>query len=163
MQCADLTTVTTFDASRFEAPENIAIDRENNMFVSLLLSNQVRKITPAGLQSTYATFDGAPGSLTSGLVIDDDTGDLYVAYNPAGQNPAVYVVHPDQSKQMVAAFPIGAGLNGMTPDDRGNLFLADAFLGVVWRVAGAPGQLAVTRRAFPPSIVRRTNPFQGIQ
>jgi hypothetical protein len=101
--------------------------------------HEVQKITPAGVQTTYAAFNGGPGSLTAGLVIDDETGDLYVAYDSAGQNSVIYVVHPDQSMQVVATFPVGAGLNGMTPDDDGNLYLADAFLGYVWRVRATGG------------------------
>jgi sugar lactone lactonase YvrE len=148
VRAATLTTFATFNAATStafeEAPENLVIDRDSNVFVSLLLSNEVKKITPAGVQSPYATFTGGPGSLTAGLVINDDTGDLYVAYNPAGQSSVVYVVHPDLTKQVIATFPAGAGLNGMTPDDDGNLYVADAFLGVVWRVpagGGSPSQL----------------------
>ena len=51
----------------------------------------------------------------------------------------VYVVHPDQSKQVIAAFPIGGLLNGMTPDDDGNLYIADSFAGVIWRVSSGGG------------------------
>ncbi len=138
-QAATLTTVATFDPSKSEFPENLVFDRQGNMYVSLLLNNEVRKITPAGAQTTYATFDGAFGSLTAGLVINDDTGDLYVAYDAAGQNSVIYVVHPDQSSQVFATFPVGAGLDGMTPDADGNLYLADAFLGYVWRVPAKGG------------------------
>ena len=74
-----------------------------------------------------------------GLAINDSTGDLFVAYDPAGQNPVVYVVHPDQSKQVIATFPIGGLLNGMTPDDDGNLYIADSFAGVIWRVSSGGG------------------------
>jgi len=139
MQAATLTTVATFDPSKSEFPENLVFDRQGNMYVSLLLNNEVQKITPAGAQTTYVTFNGAPGSLTAGLVINDDTGDLYVAYDAAGQNSVIYVVHPDQSSQVFATFPVGAGLDGMTPDADGNLYLADAFLGYVWRVPAKGG------------------------
>jgi len=138
-QGAKLVTIATFDPTKSEVPENITIDRNNNLYVSLILSNEVRKITPAGVQSTYATFTGAPGSLTAGLVINDNTGDLFVAYDAAGQNSVIYVVHPDQSQAVFATFPVGAGLNGMTPDFFGNLYLTDAFLGYVWRVSAAGG------------------------
>jgi sugar lactone lactonase YvrE len=138
-QAATLTTFATFDPAKFEIGENLVFDQGNNLFVSLILSNEVRKITPDGVQSTYATFNGAPGSLTAGLVINDGTGDLFVAYDPAGQNSVIYVVHPDRSKQVFATFPNGALLNGMTPDDDGNLYLADSALGVVWRVSAAGG------------------------
>jgi sugar lactone lactonase YvrE len=140
VQAAKLTMVAAFDPSRLQAPENLVIDRANNIFVSLILSNEIRKITPEGAQTSYATFNGAFGSLVAGLVINDDTGDLYVAYDPAGANPVIYVVHPDQSKEIVATFPAGAGLNGLTADDNGNLYAADSFLGVVWQVRATGGQ-----------------------
>jgi sugar lactone lactonase YvrE len=144
VRAGTLTTFASFNISNFEAPENLVIDRQGNVFVSLILTNEVRKITPDGVQSTYVTFGPQfpTGSLTAGLVINDSTGDLFVAYNPApaGQQPSVvYVVHPDGSKQVIATFPAGAGLNGMTPDDDGNLYLADSFLGVVWRVPAGGG------------------------
>lgn len=135
----DLTTFVTFDASRNELGENLVFDQDNNLFVSLALSNEVRRITPEGVQSTYASFSGAPGSFVVGLAIDDGTGDLFVAYDPAGQNPVVYVVHPDLSKQVIATFPIGGLLNGMTPDDDGNLYIADSIAGVIWRVSSKGG------------------------
>jgi sugar lactone lactonase YvrE len=138
-QGAKLTTVATFDPTRSQWPENIVIDRNNNLYVSLLISNEVQKITPEGVQSTYATFNGAPGSLTAGLVIDDNTGDLFVAYDAAGQKSVIYVVRPDQSKEVFATFPVGAGLDGMTADFFGNLYLADAFLGYVWLVSPSGG------------------------
>ncbi len=157
-QAATLTTVATFDPSKFEAPENLVFDRANNIFVSLILSNEVRKITPAGAQSAYATFNGAFGSLTAGLVINDDTGDLYVAYDPVGQNSVIYVVHADQSKQVFATFPVGAGLNGMTPDDDGNLYLADSFIGVVWRVRATGGQPEVFIDLHAPGSLNLPGP-----
>jgi len=138
-QAANLVTVATFNEAQGQAGENLVFDLHGNLYVSFLVSNEVVKITPAGVQSTYATFDGPPGSLTAGLVIDDNTGDLFVAYDPAGQNSVIYKVHPDMSKEVFATFPVGAGLNGMTPDFFGNLYLTDAFLGYVWRVNASGG------------------------
>ena len=143
LKAANLTTFVTFDPARLEVPENITVDEANNLYVSLILNNEVRKITPDGAQSTYVTFDGAPGSLTTGLAINDDTGDLFVAFNPAGQDSVIYVVHTDHSKQVFATFPAGAVLNGLTPDDDGNLYVADSVLGVVWRVGATGGAPAV--------------------
>src|ERR1035438_9807242 len=79
--------------------------RRTQIRAGLLISNEVQKITPEGVQSPYATFNGAPGSLTAGLVIDDNTGDLFVAYDSVGQNSVIYVVHPDQSQEVFATFP----------------------------------------------------------
>src|ERR1041385_2581566 len=132
-------TFVAFDPANNELGENLVFDQNNNLFVSMVLTNEVRKITPEGVQSAYATFNGAPGSFVVGLAINDSTGDLFVAYDPAGQNPLVYVVHPDQSKQVIATFPVGGLLNGMTPDDDGNLYIADSFGGVIWRVSSTGG------------------------
>jgi sugar lactone lactonase YvrE len=158
MRGAQLTTVASFDPAKFEIPENITIDRDGNLYVSLIVSNEVRKITPDGVQSTYATFNGAPGSLTAGLVINDDTGDLYVAYDAAGTNSVVYVIHPDQSQAVIATFPAGAGLNGMTPDSSGNLYLADAFLGVIWKVSSAGGVPQVWLDLHAPGTMQLPGP-----
>jgi sugar lactone lactonase YvrE len=138
-QAGNVTTFVAFDPAKSELGENLVFDQNNNLFVSMVLTNEVRKITPEGVQSAYATFNGAPGSFVVGLAINDSTGDLFVAYDPAGQNPVVYVVHPDQSKQVIATFPIGGLLNGMTPDDDGNLYIADSFAGVIWRVSSGGG------------------------
>lgn len=135
----NLSTFVTFDPSRNELGENLVFDQDNNLFVSLALSNEVRRITPEGVQSTYATFDGAFGSFVVGLAIDDRTGDLFVAYDPIGQNPEVFVIHPDLSKQVIATFPLGGLVNGMTPDDDGNLYIADSIAGVIWRVSSRGG------------------------
>jgi sugar lactone lactonase YvrE len=138
-RAGNVTTFVAFDPAKNELGENLVFDQDNNLFVSMVLTNEVRKITPQGVQSAYATFNGAPGSFVVGLAINDTTGDLFVAYDPAGENPVVYVVHPDQSKQVIATFPIGGLLNGMTPDDDGNLYIADSFAGVIWRVSSAGG------------------------
>ena len=135
---ANLQTVATFDASQGQIGENLAFDVHDNLYVSLVLSNEVVKITPTGEQSTYATFDGPAGSFTTGLVTDN-TGDLFVGYVPVGQNPVIFVVHPDHSKAVIATFPAGSLVNGMTPDVHGNLYVADSFGGYVWRVKSTGG------------------------
>jgi sugar lactone lactonase YvrE len=136
---ANLVTVATFNSAQGQQGENLVFDVHENLYVTLAFSNEVVKITPGGVQSPYATFDGPPGSLTTGLAIDDSTGDLFVGYTPAGQNGVIYVVHPDHSKAVIATFPAGVLVNGMTPDVFGNIYVADSFLGYVWRVRASGG------------------------
>ena len=155
---ATLTTFATFDGSKLEIPENIVFDRSGNAYVSLILSNEVRKIAPDGAQSTYATFNGAFGSLTAGLVIDDETGDLYVAYDPVGQPSVVYRVRPDRTTLVYSTFPTGAGLNGLTPDDDGNLYVADSFLGYVWRVPAGGGAPSIWIDLHAPGSMQLPGP-----
>ena len=64
---AQVETVALFNPSLFETPESIAIDHDNNKYVSLALTGEIRKITPDGTQSTYVTPPlGAP--LTSAVL-----------------------------------------------------------------------------------------------
>ena len=141
LRAAELTTIATFDPARFEVPENLTLDQANNLYVSLVLNNEVRKITPEGAQSTYATFNGDFGSLTMGLAINDDTGDLYVAFNPVGESSVIYVVHTNQSKEVFAAF-----------HDDGNIYAADSVAGVIWRVGAAGGAPSVWIDMHAPGI-----------
>lgn len=60
------TNGSTPSASTFHTPEGLAFDSNGNMFVADCGNNLIRKITPAGVVSTFA------GSTTAGLV--DGTG-----------------------------------------------------------------------------------------
>jgi hypothetical protein len=91
-------------------------------------------------------------------VIDDNTGDLFVAYDSVGQNSVIYVVHPDQSQEVFATFPVGAGLDGMTPAFFGNLYLADAFLGYVWRVSASGGTPEILLDMHAPGSLQIPGP-----
>lgn len=104
-----------------------------------MAKSTVLNLVAAGMQSTYATFAGAAGSYTTGLVVNDYTADLFVGCVPAGQNPVIYVVHPDLSKAVIATFPMGTLVNGMTPDFFGNIYVADSFGGYIYRVKATGG------------------------
>src|SRR5215470_17255955 len=91
---AQVETVALFNASLFETPENIAIDHENNLYVSLALTGEIRKIAPDGSQLTFAMLPlGAPpltfcGSFFNGLtgITFDEHDTLYA--NVASCDPA---------------------------------------------------------------------------
>jgi hypothetical protein len=58
---AQVETVAQFNPSLLETPESIAIDHDNNKYVSLALTGEIRKIAADGSQSTYAMLPlGAP-------------------------------------------------------------------------------------------------------
>jgi hypothetical protein len=54
-QAGTVTTFVAFDPAKNELGENLVFDQNNNLFVSMVLTNEVRKITPDGIQSAYAT------------------------------------------------------------------------------------------------------------
>ena len=72
---AQVHTVVAFNASLFETPENIAIDRNDNTYVSLALTGEIRKIAPDGSQSTFAMLPlGAPPLTVCGPFFGGLTG-----------------------------------------------------------------------------------------
>jgi len=145
---AHVETVALFDAALLEAPENIAIDSAGDIFITLALTGEIRRITPNGAQSTFATLPlGAPpltpcgpfvGGLT-GLAIDHHDN-LYAALascDPSSRG--VWRLTPDGHATMLAALPMSALPNGVA-FRHGALYIADSALGLVWRASAAqPG------------------------
>ena len=93
-------------AAQFSLPDGVAVDASGNIFVSDLQNVRVRKITPAGVISTYAgngnvgtTGDGGPATSASlvgpmGLAVDA-AGNLYIADSSTTVNSSkIRVVTP---------------------------------------------------------------------
>jgi sugar lactone lactonase YvrE len=145
-------TLASFDAALLETPESIAVDSHGNALVSLSLIGEVRRVAPDGSQSTFVTLPlGAPpgtpcGPFLGGLlgITLDFDDNLYV--NLASCDPAsrgVWKVTPDGAASQLATLPISGLPNGIAYD-RGQLYVADSTLGVIWRVgAGAPAPAEV--------------------
>ena len=83
------TTDATGDAARFQAPRGVVGDAAGNIYVVDTLNHAIRKVTPAGVVTTFAGQPGQYGSADgtgsgarffspSGLAIDAG-GNLYVA------------------------------------------------------------------------------------
>jgi sugar lactone lactonase YvrE len=145
---AQIQTVALFDASLLETPENIAIDHDNNKYVSLALTGEIRRIAPDGVQSTYAKLPlGAPpltfcGSFFAGLtgITFDEHDTLYA--NLASCDPAsrgVWKIPGDgQPPTRIAALSMQSLPNGIV-HHRDWLYVADSVIGVIWRVADTGG------------------------
>ena len=63
----------TGSSARFYHPKGVAVDGSGNLYVADTENNTIRKVTPAGVVSTFASSPGAAG------VAVDGTGNLYVA------------------------------------------------------------------------------------
>ncbi|HEY8995707.1 MAG TPA: hypothetical protein VIM71_13650 [Lacunisphaera sp.] len=83
------TTDGTGDAARFNSPTGIAIDSLGNLVVTDTGNSSIRKITSAGVVTTFAGTAGTSGttdgtgtaalfSMPTGIVSNSSTGDLYV-------------------------------------------------------------------------------------
>lgn len=156
----------TGTAARFTNPNALALDASGNLYVSG--GNAIRKVTPAGVVTTFAGTDGVSGSADglgsaasfntpTGVAIDA-SGNLFVADR---RNHLIRKITPDGN---VTTFAGGAGTPGTTDgtggfarfneptglaiDSAGNLFVADQVnhtirkvtpARVVSTIAGSPG------------------------
>jgi len=113
-------------AAQFNGNYGITVDNVGNVYVTEIINNTIRKITPAGAVSTFAGHVGASGSV-------DGIGDAARFTTPVG----------------IAA------------DSMGNLYLADTGNALIRKisstaevttVAGTRGVFAVTPGALPGSL-----------
>jgi sugar lactone lactonase YvrE len=131
--------VVDYDAAG-ELPEGVAVDKRGDVFVSLAPLGQVRKIARDGSESTLATLippTSAPGVL--GLAVDAP-GNVYAAvstFDPA--TSGVYRIARDGSFVRLPGTEAIVFPNGVTLDQRGNIYVTDTILGAVWRVPAGGG------------------------
>lgn len=150
-RAADLSTVTLFNPAAFEAPESIQFDRRGNVYLSMALTGEVRRIAPDGTQVSLAFLPIHPevqpcgnsfGLPIMGALALDHQGNAYVSVNSCNvADLGVWKVTPDGRTSLLAQLPANAAPNGIAYHD-GRLYVADAVLGLVWRIhsdgTGAP-------------------------
>jgi sugar lactone lactonase YvrE len=143
-------TLVSFDASQLETPESLVFDRDGNVYISLALTGEIRKITPDGTQSTFALIPiGAPLTPCGGFfailgaLTVDNHGNLYAAAaacDPA--NRGIWRISPDGQAELIANLPLEALPNGITLY-HGRLYVADSSLSRVWVVPVEGGEATV--------------------
>lgn len=160
----------TGSAASFGCPHGLAIDRADNLYVVDRGNHTIRKVSPAGVVTTFAGTAGVAGSTDasgpdasfswpSGITIDS-AGVLYVSdtgngtirkITPAGV-VSTFVGTPNG---WGAADGIGAAAtfrepNGLALDSAGNLFVADSYNNIIRRItpAGVVSTLAGTALAY---------------
>jgi sugar lactone lactonase YvrE len=121
-------------AARFDGPGSVALDRAGNVFVADTGNHTIRKITPAGVVSTFAGAAGISGS-------KNGTGASARFHFPAG-------VAIDRADNVFVADSLNDTIREITP------------AGVVTTFAGAPGAFgnvdgvgAAARFAGPKGLV----------
>ncbi|HET9709747.1 MAG TPA: hypothetical protein VFP39_15715, partial [Gemmatimonadales bacterium] len=65
-------------SAKFAYPQSIAIDADGNLYVGDVLNEAVRKVTPAGVVSTFSSFAGVGPFNQLGGVAVDAAGNVYV-------------------------------------------------------------------------------------
>lgn len=118
-----LTPVAFFDGSKGEYPESIAVDHRGNLYLSLTFLSVIRKVTPEGVQSSFAVI---PDNSILGLVFDG-AGNLFVA-----GGKGIWKVTPSGTPTLFAEVPGRISLNDLCFDHRGFLYITDNFK--IWRI-----------------------------
>ena len=152
----------TGSAARFFFPCGIAVDSGGNVYVSEILNQTIRKITPAGVVSTIAGAVGVNGSADgpgavarfsnpADLAIDS-TGNLYVADN-LNSTIRKIVLGSSVRDISVSTFAGTAGVvgsnngtgaaasfngpYGLSVDGAGNIYVADTYNHTIRKITSA--------------------------
>jgi sugar lactone lactonase YvrE len=132
-------TVVAFNPAAGESPEGITADKTGNLYVSMFLLDQIRRVDPTGAQTVVVQL--ARGAAPAGLKLNT-SGTLYAAasgFNLAsGQSDptvrGVYRVGRDGSAERIRGTEAILFPNDLAFDERGNLYVTDPVGGAVWRI-----------------------------
>jgi len=141
-----LEDVVSFNPAALEAPESIVTDFEGNLFVSLALTGEIRKIAPDGTQSTFAMLPiGQPlvpcGGLVGilGALARDWDDNIYASVASCNEEDrGVWKIAPDGEKTLLGNLPFSALPNGIARFG-GNLYIADSS-GAIWTLPMEGGE-----------------------
>jgi sugar lactone lactonase YvrE len=146
-----LEVVAAFNPAALETPENLVFDRDGNLFLSLALTGEIRKIAPDGTQSTVIQFPiGAPLTFcgpffnaVTGIAIDPQDDTLYASVVSCDlASRGIWRVTPDGTADILATLPLESLPNGLALR-HGFLYVADSSLSRVWRVPAEGGTAEV--------------------
>ena len=148
---ADVTV--DYDATSGELPEGVAVDKRGDVFVGLAPLGEIRKIARDGSESTLATIipPGAfPGVL--GLALDA-RGNVYAGASTGdAATTGIYKIARDGTFERLPGSEVIAFPNGIAFDKRGNIYVTDTAVGLVWRIPARGG---------PPEIWFQSPLLQG--
>jgi hypothetical protein len=157
----------TGTAATFNNPHGVCVDNTGNLFIADNLNNMIRKITPAGVVTTFAG-NGTPGS-------QDGTGTAATIYNPWGltidKNNNLYIAdtfgHKIRKITPAGVVTTLAGANssgtvdgqgaaarfnrptGVSADHKGNVYVSDFFNSTVRMIT--PTGLVTTIGGIAPT------------
>ncbi|MGH2445592.1 MAG: SMP-30/gluconolactonase/LRE family protein [Candidatus Limnocylindria bacterium] len=127
--------IVAFDAAAGEFPEGIALDHSGDMYVSLAVTGEIRRIAEDGTQSTFHRFNpGTAGLGVLGLAATK-RGTIYAAV--PSNAPDAHGVWAITSGGEATRLPGSAAMvfpNGIARDNHGTLYVTDSISGAIWRI-----------------------------
>jgi len=118
---------TPLTGGRIGLPTSIAVDAEGTIFVADLEANAVWKIPDAGGQPIRVATIPAP----RGLATTPDGGLLVISHGP---NQLLEISKNGETKVILPGRPFRFPL-AIVRDDKGILYVADAYAKTIWRIA----------------------------
>jgi sugar lactone lactonase YvrE len=125
-------------------PEGLTVDARGNVYVTTFGApasgfttqpGQLVVFSPSGHLLRQVTLSGGGSNGVSpnllGLAFHPITGDLLVL--DFGHQQVLSVDPVSGVSSVFASMPSGAGINALTFDRGGNVYVSDSFLGVIWR------------------------------
>lgn len=148
---APVRIVARFDLTAGQTPENAAVEPDGSVDITFAMANQVAHVTRGGKVTIIARLPPSgkcaafPGPVTTGIARAHD-GTLYVAECSGTSTTGIWRLRRGSAPVQIAKLPAGGFPNGIVLDHRtGDLYVADSFLGTVWKVparGGAPSAWA---------------------
>jgi sugar lactone lactonase YvrE len=117
----------TREPAKLHSPQGLAVDQSGNLYVANGAGGTIDRITPAGVQTVFATGFTRPQALAV-----SDNGTLYVADQMKGTISTV------SQTGTVAIFAHGLAMpSALAFDGFGNLFVANAYNGTISKITTA--------------------------
>ncbi|WP_049924417.1 SMP-30/gluconolactonase/LRE family protein [Halopiger djelfimassiliensis] len=147
----DLEVVADFEPPSL--PENIAIDENGRIYLSMAITGEIRAIDPGGTEETIAQLDVGEDGLLLGLVVRDGT--IHAAMNAGDpETHGVWRVEvTDGAAERVAELPATeTEPNGIVPDPyvSGAYLVSDHRSGAIWRVSDGEAEPWVDDPSLDP-------------